>query len=413
MTAPGNALARGFTSFNGGTNMIKKWIIFSFTLLIFFSCASPPRPEPAPPPREKAATEFLLLGFRSPGEQKDLTEELLAKKKEVYSSLKRLSSKHNVVIVYDASASMTAKLPGMGLKRYEAAYDGLKKIGALFSGDDKVWLIVFGSRKPFGIITDGGLYRRDYLRAAAAGNDVEIVFRSREAGFDEKEFLTAITYLKSDKAYIGDTPIGYSILKAQEILKGLPNAKVILISDGEETGPLLAQNISKSKGWEQKIRATYPHLDKITVSAEEAIDRLVKEGVSFTPIIYGVTAQKAGGSADEQTAQSIRAFYRKMASASGSIYLEAATPLELLNAFMDAEMMSIAYTLSSREGDKESGPAAKGKIGIPLTIPEGRYLLRTNTEQPFEAGVEAKPGGKNIHVFDVDEEGKLKILRAD
>ncbi len=399
--------------------MMKKWIIFSLAVLVCFSCASPPKPEPAPPPpqppppKEKVATEFLLLGFRSPGEQKDLTEEHLAKKKDVYSSLKGLSSKHNVVIVYDASGSMTTKLPGMGMKRYEAAYEGLKKIGALFSRDDKVWLIVFGSKKPFGIIHDGGLYRRDYLRAAAAGNDVEIVFRTQDAGFDEKEFLTSIKYLQSEKAYIGDTPIGYSILKAQEILKGLPNAKVILISDGEETGPRLAQNISKSKGWEQKIRAKYPHLDKITVSAEEAINLLVKEGVSFTPIIYGVTDEKAGGSADERTLQSIRAFYRKMASASGSIYLEAATPAELLNAFMDAEMMSIAYTLSSSEGDKKSEPAAKGKIGIPLTIQEGRYLLRTNTERPFEAGVEAKPGEKNIHVFDVTEEGKLKVLRVD
>ena len=311
------------------------------------------RISPQAAPVEKATTEFLLMGFRSPGEQKDLTEELLAKKKKVYSSLKKLNSKHNVVIVYDASGSMTTKLPGMNLKRYEAAYEGLKKIGNLFSKDDKVWLIVFGSRKPFGIIQDGGLYRRDYMRAVEAGNDVEIVFHSQDAGFDEKEFLASINYLKSEKAYIGDTPIGYSILKAQEILKGLPNANVILISDGEETGPLLAQNVSKSKAWEQRIRAKYPHLDKITVSAEKAIDGLVGEGVSFTPIIYGVMDKKAGGSADERAVQNIRAFYQKMASASGSIYLEAATPLELLNAFMDAEMMSITYTLSSSEDDQE------------------------------------------------------------
>ncbi len=395
--------------------MMKKWVILVFVLLFFFSCTSPPKPTPVPPPpfKEKVATEFLLMGFRSLGEKKDLTEELLAKKKKIYSSLKRLSSKHNVVIVYDASGSMTAKLPGMNLKRYEAAYEGLKKIGNLFSRDDKVWLIVFGSRKPFGIIQNGGLYRSDYMRAVEAGNDVEIVLHSQDAGFDEKEFLASIQYLKSEKAYIGDTPIGYSILKAQEMLKGLPNAKVILISDGEETGPLLAQNISKSKTWEQKIGAKYPHLDKITISAEEAINRLVDEGVSFTPIIYGIMDQEAGGSTDERTVQHIRAFYQKMASASGSIYLEAVTPFELLNAFMDAEMMSIAYTLSSSEDDKKSEPVAKGKIGIPITIQEGRYLLRTDTELPFEAGVEAKPSEKNIHVFDVNEEGKLKIVRVN
>jgi hypothetical protein len=386
---------------------MKKWVILFFVPLFCCSCASPPKPAPV----EKVTTEFLLMGFRSPGEQKDLTEGILAKKKKVYSSLKKLSSRHNVVIVYDASGSMTTKLPGMNLKRHEAAYEGLKKIGNLFSRDDKVWLIVFGSKKPFGIIQNGGLYRRDYMRAVAAGNDVEIVFHSRDAGFDEKEFLSSIHYLESEKAYIGDTPIGYSILKAQEILKGLPNAKVILISDGEETGPLLAQNVSKSKAWEQRIREKYPHLEKITISAEKAIDRLVGEGVSFTPIIYGVMDQKSGGSTDERTVQNIRDFYQKMASASGSIYLEAVTPLELLNAFMNAEMMSIAYTLSPAEDDQKNEPAAKGKIGIPITIQEGRYRLRTNTEQPFAADVEAKRGEKNIYVFDENEEGNLKIVR--
>jgi len=387
--------------------MTKKRAILFFALLFCVSCASSPKPV------EKVSTEFLLMGFGSPGEQKDLTEDLLAKKKKVYSALKKLNSKHNVVIVYDASGSMTTKLPGMNQKRYEAAYEGLKKIGNLFSKDDNVWLIVFGSRKPFGILQDGGLYRRDYLRAAEAGNDVEMVFHSRDTGFDEKEFLTSINYLKSEKSYIGDTPIGYSILKAQEILKGLPNANVILISDGEETGPLLAQNISKSKAWEQRIKAKYPHLDKITVSAEKAIDGLVGEGVSFTPIIYGVMNKKAGGSADERSVQSIRAFYQRMATASGSIYLEAATPLELLNTFMDAEMVTITYTLSSPEDTKKGKPAMKGKIGVPITIPEGRYLLRTNTDQPFTAEVEAKPGEKNIHVFDVNEEGNLKIVRVN
>jgi hypothetical protein len=397
--------------------MLKKLAIL-FLLLSCFSCASPPKPAPPepppapPPPRAKVDTEFALMGYHSGAELKDLTEDLLAKKKAVYSALKRLSSKHNVVIVYDASGSMTAKLPGMSLRRYEAAYEGLRKIGNLFSSDDNVWLIVFGSKKPFGIIQDGSLYRKDYIRAVEAGNDVEIVFSSKDKGFDEKAFLASIKYLESEKAYIGDTPIGYSILKAQGILKGLPNAKVILISDGEETGPLLAENISKSKAWEQRIRAKYPHLDEITLSAEEAINRLVGDGASFNPIIYGVTDQVAGGATDERKVQSIRAFYQKMASASGSVYLEAVTPLELLNAFMDAEMMSIAYALYSAEGERKREPMAKGKVGIPITVKEGRYLLRTDTEQVFESGVEAKPGEKNVYVFDVDDQGRLKVVRA-
>ncbi len=385
--------------------MVKKWVIQLFALLFCVSCASSPKPV------EKVTTEFLLMGYGSSGEQQELTEGLLAKKKKIYSSLKRLNSKHHVVIVYDASGSMTTKLPETNVKRYEAAYEGLKRIGNLFSKDDKVWLIVFGSRKPFGITHDGDLYRRDYLRAAEAGNDVQIVFQSQDTGFDDKEFVASINYLKSEKSYIGDTPIGYSIHKGQEILKGLPNANVILISDGEETGPLLAQSISKSKAWEQRIMAKYPHLDQITVSAEKAIDRLVGDGVSFTPIIYGVANEKKGGPANDPSAQNIRPFYQKMASASGSIYLEAATPLELLNAFMDAEMMSITYTLSA--DDKKSGPAAKGKIGVPITIEPGRYLLTTSTERPFSARVEARPGVKNIHAFDASEDGNLKIVRVN
>jgi hypothetical protein len=396
---------------------MRKWAILFF-LLFCISCASPPAPAPTPappappPPRVKADTQFALMGYHSGAELKDLTEELLEKKKAVYSALKRLSSKHNVVIVYDASGSMTTKLPGMTLKRYEAAYEGLKKIGNLFSSDDNVWLIVFGSKKPFGIIQDGSLYRKDYIRAVEAGNDVEVVFSSKDKGFDEKAFLASIKYLESEKAYIGDTPIGYSILKARGILKGLPNAKVILISDGEETGPLLAENISKSKTWEQRIRAKYPHLDEITLSAGEAINRLVGDSASFSPIIYGVTDQVAGGANDERKVQSIRVFYQKMASASGSVYLEAVTPLELLNAFMDAEMMSIAYSLYSPGGGRKSEPMAKGKVGIPITVKEGGYLLKTDTERVFESEVEAKPDEKNVYVFDVDDQGSLKVTRA-
>ena len=380
-----------------------------FLILSCFSCASPPKPAP---PHVNVDTEFVLTAYQSGAELKDLTEDLLMKKKAVYSASKRLNSNHNVVIVYDASGSMTAKISGMSLKRYEAAYEGLRKIGNLFGRDDHVWLIVFGSKKPFGIIQDGSLYRKDYMRAVEAGNDVEVVFSSKDKGFDEKAFINSIKYLESEKAYIGDTPIGYSILKAQGILKGLPNAKVILISDGEETGPLLAENILKSKAWEQRIRAKYPHLDDITISAEEAINRLVGDGASFNPIIYGVTDRAAGRSTDERNVQSIRAFYLKMAAASESVYLEAVTPLELLNAFMDAEMMSIAYTLYSAENQKKGEPMANGKVGVPITVKEGSYLLKTKTEQPLEAWVEAKPGEKNIYVFDIDDAGRLKIVRG-
>ena len=113
----------------------------------------------------------------------------------------------------------------------------------------------------------------------------------------------------------------------------------------------------------------------------------------------------------EKEIQSIREFYSKLAKESDSAYLEAVTPLELLNVFMDAEMMSLTYGLYSLDPDKKNKPVAKGKIGISLMVEEGRYLLKTDTEQPFQQEVELNPQVKNVYFFDMDKEGNLKIFR--
>jgi hypothetical protein len=323
---------------------------------------------------------------------------------DIYHALKNLSGESHIVIIYDASGSMRERLGEKEQKRFEAAYEGLKQIVSLFRPKDDVRVVVFGSKKVSGLTPEGVIIRKDYLRAMEACGDVELVYSSPKEGFDPKDFLKAIHFLGSEKAYIGETPIGYSVLKAHSLLKGLPNATAILITDGEETGPLLAQNISKDKAWEQRLKRDYSNFDELTISAFDSIKNLVDEKIHFSPILYGLR-----GSGDKE-AQKIRDFYHKLATASGSASLEAATPHELLNAFMEAEMMSFTYGLYSTETDKKGQWMAKGKVGIPLMIEEGKYLLRTDTEKPFEQEIELKPRVKNVYSFNINKDGKMGLV---
>jgi hypothetical protein len=385
--------------------MAKRFLpVFLSVLFILLSCV-----HRAPPP--KTMTEFLLMASKSQTSKPDHLEEILGKKKAVYLALKSLSSKNNIVIIYDASGSMREKIGESGLRKFEAAYEGLKQIGTLFQPSDNVRLLVFGSRKPSGITNEGIIIRKDYVRAVEASSDVELIYSSPREGFNQKDFLATIKYLGSEHTYIGDTPIGYSVLKAHQILKGTSNAKVILITDGEETGSLLAQSISKDKAWEERLRKKYPNYDEITISAFESIKKLVEDKIYFSPILYGLGGSMGEKSARDKEIQSIRNFYQKLATQSGSIYLEAVTSLELLNAFMDAEMMSITYSLYALESNKKDQLVAKGRIGVTLLVEDGRYLLKTDTEQPFEQGVELRPQVRNVYFFDIDKEGKLRIFR--
>jgi len=390
--------------------MTKRFLsLLLFAVLCLIHCAH--QPPPAPPPKEKVKTEFLLIGYKSLSHQTDNLQEVLEKKKAIYHAIKNLSSTNNIVIIYDASGSMREKIGASGPKKYEAAYEGLKQIGTLFRTSDDVRLFVFGSKKPSGITPDGVIIQKDYIRAIEASGDVELVYSSSREGFNQKDYWAAINFLGSEKAYIGDTPIGYGVLKAHQIIKEKPNAKVILVTDGEETGPLLAKSISKDKAWEERLRKRYPNYDELTISAFESIKKLVADNIHFSPITYGLGGSVAGKPNREKEIQGIREFYRKLATESGSIYLEAVTPLELLNAFMDAEMMSLTYGLYSLEPEKKNQLVAKGKIGISLMAEEGRYLLKTNTEQSFEQLVELRPQIKNVYFFNMDKEGKLRIFR--
>ncbi len=390
--------------------MRKKFLLIIVFLFFLSGCASKqptPKEPPPPPPKEKVKTEFLLVGHRSTAGQPDSSSEALEKKKEIYHALKSLSGQAHIVIIYDASGSMREKLGGRDQKRFEAAYEGLKEIVSLFRSKDDVKLLVFGSKKPSGLTSDGVIIRRDYIRAMEACGDVELIYSSPKEGFDPKAFLKAIQFLGSEKAYIGDTPIGYSVLKAYSLLKGLFNSTAILITDGEETGPLLAQNIAKDKAWEQRLRKQYPHFEELTISAFDSIKRLVDEKIHFSPILYGLRGP------EDQEGKKIREFYHKLATSSGSIYLEAATPQELLSAYMEAEIMSFTYRLYSMEPNHKGELVAKGKVGIPLTIEAGTYRLRTDTEKPFEQEIQLKPQLKNIFSFNMNREGKMSLVAVE
>lgn len=385
---------------------MKRTILLFFSILLFSSnCAH--KPQQAPPPIERMKTEFLLVGHRSSIGQPDSSSEVLEKKKEIYHSLKELSGQSHIVIIYDASGSMRERLGGKEQKRFEAAYEGLKEIVSLFRPKDDVKLLVFGSKKLSGLTSEGIIIRKDYVRAMEACGDVELIYSSPKEGFDPKAFLKAIEYLGSERAYIGDTPIGYSVLKAHSLLKGLPNAKVILITDGEETGPLLAQNIAKDKAWEQRLRKQYPNFEELTISAFDSIKKLLDEKIHFSPILYGLKDP------EDKEGKKIRDFYHKLATSSGSVYLEAATPQELLSTFIDAEIMSFTYGLYSTEPEKKGRQIVKGKLGIPLTIEEGKYLLRTDTEKPFEQEIQLKPQPKNIFSFNIDREGRMHLVAVE
>jgi hypothetical protein len=355
-------------------------------------------------------TEFLLLSSKSQAGKTEKLEEAMENKKAVYHALKSLSSKNNIVIIYDASGSMRDRIKEGGPKKFEAAYEGLKQIGTLFRQSDNVKLFVFGSKKSSGITNEGLIPRKDYFRAVEASSDVELIYSSLQEGFNQKDFLATIRFLSSENTYIGDTPIGYSVLKVHQVLRGAPNAKVILITDGLETGPLLAQNISKDKGAEERLRKKYPNYDDFTISASESIKKLVDNNIHFSPILYGLGGSMGEKSVREKENQNIRDFYQKLATESGSIYIEAVTPLELLNAFMDAEMISLTYGLYSLEPNKKNQLVAKGKMGISLMVEDGRYLLKIETEQPFEQVVELRPQVRNIYFFNIDKDGKLKLI---
>ena len=145
------------------------------------------------------------------------------------------------------------------------------------------------------------------------------------------------------------------------------------------------------------------------MSALDAVKGLVKDHIHFSPIIYGLRSSPGGG----KEAQGLKDFYQKLASESGGVSLEAVTPLEVLNAFMDAEMMSLTYGLYALEGGSGAQFVAQGKVGVPLIVEVGRYRLRVNTERPLEQEIELKPQAKNGFVFNIDQGGKLKIVPVE
>ena len=193
--------------------------ILILTLMVLVGCAhqpppvQPPPPEPprgvapplpaprqalAPAPRERMKTELLLMGTLPPSSSESL-EQVVNKKKAIYQALKGLGGKNSILIVYDASGSMRERIGETKTKKFEAAFEGLTRIGTLFGPDDHVWLFVFGSKKPFGLSSEGILYRKDYVRAMEAAEDVGLIYDSSKKGFSQNDFQAAIQFLEVGK----------------------------------------------------------------------------------------------------------------------------------------------------------------------------------------------------------------------
>ena len=79
---------------------------------------------------------------------------------------------------------------------------------------------------------------------------------------------------------------------------------------------------------------------------------------------------------------------------------------------MDAEMMAVTYSLYPEGGGSKGTAVAKGKIGVPLRVEEGRYLLKIHTSNPIEHLIELK-APRNRWAFNVDGQGTLKVARIE
>ncbi|OQY59678.1 MAG: hypothetical protein B6245_05220 [Desulfobacteraceae bacterium 4572_88] len=329
-------------------------------------------------------------------------------KKELYKAVRKMIGPSSTVILYDASGSMIYDTQ-QNLRRYELAYKGLTQIAGLFGEDDKIWLLVFGSKVPFELTKDRRITQKNYEKAFKSHTDVISVYDGT-SGYDHAAFMSAIRFLGSRNAYIGDTPIGYAVLKAGEILKSVSGGKIILITDGEETGPILADGISRNKAWEDELREKYPHYDEVTISAASALDRVTSGEIYFTPILCGL--ENAGGNrvTTDGEIEKIRLFYENLAQATGSIVLQVSSAEGLVSAFIDAELVSLGYEIYRGHEVLPEKKVGEGHIGVPVKLDAGKYRVVANTNPPTERDVVVKGGKSNIYVLIVDSDGLLQFI---
>ncbi len=359
----------------------------------------------------------------------DKGESGLGTKEKVYKIVKNMVGPSNTVILYDASGSMHYETPAgedsskKVQKRYELAYQGLTKVSELFDENDKVWLLVFGTKVPYELSEGKSLKNIDFEKAFRTHSDIVQVYGQKDAGYNRAKFVSAIRFLNSDKAYIGDTPIGYSVVKATELLESKPNAKIVLITDGQETSPILANAISGKKGWEKKLRSKYPDYDNILISASAALEKAVEKKIHFTPILCGLKSITKNRTTTDREVAETRAFYENLAHETGSAALEASSSEGLASAVMDAEAASLTYEVFRAIPLLDKVPVlkdnlpdqkiAEGKTGVPINLEPGTYRLVLHTTPSIETEITVREHTANVYVLKSADGGAMKIVPSE
>ncbi|MDM8525563.1 hypothetical protein QUF80_19510 [Desulfococcaceae bacterium HSG8] len=387
-------------------------------ILTFMSCATIKKKLGM---EEGAATTGTALNIIISEGKSGLTE-----KQGLYKVIKGMTGPTNTVILYDASASMNYETPvetkageEQTQKRYELAYGGLTKLAEIFDENDKIWLVVFGSKVPYELTKSKKSNQINCEKAFISHSDVVSVYGEKDGGYDYKEFMSAITYLESGDSYIGDTPIGYAILKALEFLESKPNSKIILITDGEETAPLLAEMISRRSGEEEKLRKKYTDYDAVTISASSALEKARGKGIYFTPILCGLKSVTKNRATSDTEVETTRSFYKKLAKESGSVPIEVSSAEGLASAFIDAEVINLTYDVYNYVPlpdvykkipllpDQKVGT---GNTGVPMKLDPGKYRIQVHTTPPVETNVTIEADKPNTYVLMTGDDGTFKLV---
>jgi hypothetical protein len=342
-------------------------------------------------------------------------------KQDVYNAIKNMIGPSNTVIIYDASGSMRYETRVEGekqtQKRYELAYQGLAKISELFDEKDHVSLLVFGSKIPYALSEGKKTERVNFEKAMKTHSDIVKVYEADEAGYNHEKFMSAVSFLKSEDAYIGDTPIGHAVLKAADLLENKENAKIILITDGYESTPELAAALAGDKKWEEKLKTKYADYDNVLIPAGTSLEKALEKKISFTPILCGLKSVTKDRSTTDREAAEIRAFYEALAKQAGSVVMEASSAEGLASAVIDAESAGLTYTVYKKlpviEKLMPKTKVAEGKAGIPIKLDAGEYHVVLNTVPPIEKVVTVKEGRENTYFLRIGKDGIMDIVPSE
>jgi len=310
-------------------------IVASFLILAPFlvlgGCATPPPPGP----------EYVnfMVGVTGAGK----TE---ADLESAYTLISNIKSPDNVLIIYDASASMRWPTAPGAEPRYRNAHKSLARYMDGIRSSDNVGLIVYGSRYPSGVF--GGKIQNAALARKSCTEDIAVTVPFGK--FNKGALRAELDRLGQSRSYRGDTPIGGAVLKAAGILKGVNSDRkhIVLITDGAE------ECFNKHRA------NSVPG----SVSPEEAVNKASDEGITVSIVAYGVGRGKDGQPVGNpgQALESLR-------SLATGVFVVANTGEELTRALMQVEVESFKFDLL----DMNKQVVGKFSIGQTIRVDVSKY----------------------------------------